>query len=1337
MKNLFSLFFLCFTSSTLFLSGQEIFNFQFKKYQVNDGMSENTVACLQQDDDGFIWIGTKDGLNKFDGNKFTVYRNREQDESSIGNNYVKCIIPYNKDEFFIGTDDGLYFMDTNNETFERLESKLNIADKLITSISSMLLDQSGKLWITTMYQGVYMYDPEKIELNRIRSNEFDFTKSSTWSVFQDRSGTIWVGTRGGLFQYNPGSMLLEGVDYITNFNNTSDKEIISIYEDEKGNLWLGTWSDGILFYNKHDKPQAFCNNNSADYYITHIRAFLQYDESHLLIGADDGLYLFNMNSKKCKRIDLPYNRHSLSDQNVYSMLRDNEGGIWIGTYFGGLNYINPSTHAIEKYQPNDKPGFLSGKAVSQFCEDKNGNIWIATEDGGLNYFNPKTKEITQPIQTSYHNIHPLILVDDELWIGTFSRGIDVYNVKTKKLRNYSYNPENENSLNDDCVFALYQAKAGEIYVGTTKGLNKYNKAKDSFIRLEEDSITFVYDIKEDSFRNLWIASYNTGAIKWDPVKEKWTHYSSVLPKNNRMVDSKLIGIYVDVQKRLWFCSDGRGIFMYDQEKDDFINISEKDGLPNNVVYGILDDQFGNLWVSSNQGLACFPPNDITSQKRYSQEDGLQSNEFNYKASFKSSDGKLYFGGINGFNCFYPQELSKNVNSIIPPVVITDIQLLSRSNEETEKYLRNCIINNKPVRLKHYNSSLQISYVCLSYVAQLKNQYAYKLNGIDENWNHVGNNKSVTYVNLPPGKYTFQVKASNNNNVWNEEGTVLKFEILPPFWLSVPIKILYLVLLLVSIYAISVYFIKKSRKKQLQQLEHYKAEQETLAFKSKIDFFTTIAHEIRTPVSLIKAPLEEIIDSGDGNENTKQNLSIIEKNSERLNVLINQLLDFRKMDVSEHKIHANRMNLKKHITELYERFRKTAQSQKTDLKLIVPKTPEIWIISDADALTKITGNFLTNALKHTTDKIVLRLKEEGKEKFTIAVEDNGKGIPAEQKKAIFDPFYQIESYEKKKGTGIGLFLAKHLSEVLGGEIEVLDNPTGGSIFSFSFESLPEERLYPEEIPENSSPEETPYSFNLELSEKKTILVVEDNIEMLHFISNSLRNEHYVDTAENGAIALEKIEKKSYDLIITDIMMPDIDGLEFTQKLRNNVNYSHIPIIVLSAKTDNNTKIESLKRGADIFIEKPFSTSHLKAQISSLIANRRAILEVFNKSPFTSYSILTSNKSDLEFISRLNEEIDKNISDSTFSIESLTDKLFISRSNLQRKLKSICGFTPGDYLRTYRLKKAASLLIEDGLRINEVAFEVGFSSPSYFTKCFIKQFGMVPKDFIKQHNKEETS
>lgn len=1314
------------------LQAEEYTNFHFKRIQVDDGLSENTVYCILQDSKGFIWFGTKDGLNRYDGDSFHTFRNNPSDSLSLKNNFIRALVQANDDLLYIGTDAGLYVMDAAKEVFTRVDETTVDGVGVTSAVNALYIDKQRNLWIATAYQGVFRYNPQTKELQAVGLQQASLQSSVVWAIYGDKSGTIWAGTRHGLLRYNIHTDKMEPVEGLFSLQDNPENEILSILEDKKGNLWLGTWLDGIRLYNKqsYDKT-VFLNLQDKDYYVSHIRALFQYTDHSLLIGADDGLYLFDLNSYAARRIDIPQSKNSLSDQNVYSIAKDREGGIWIGTYFGGINYLNVTLQSIETYYPGDTSGMLSGKAVSQFCEDKDGNMWIATEDGGVNYFNAKTKQITQPIQTTYHNTHALLLDEDELWIGTFSRGIDIYHTRTKQLTNLRSNVADDATLNDDCVFSLYKTRAGDIYVGTPAGLNRYNKATKKFTRIHQ-AHGFVYDIKEDDGGNLWIAAYGDGIIKYDAKSQTWIRYSDVLPPNHPVVNSKLTHIYIDNHKRIVFSSEGRGIFIYDPKNDNFTNISEANGLPNNVVYGVLDDLLGNYWLSCNKGIVNFRIDNPAEYKLYTKEEGLQSNQFNYKSCYKARNGKFYFGGINGFNSFYPQDLVVMENSVVPPVEITGIELLGNVEPEFDKEIHSRLNEKQGIKLPHNKSSFTISYISLSFLSQTNNQYAYKLEGADKDWTYAGNNKKVTYVNLPQGKYLFRVKASNNNNVWNEEGAQIEIEVLPPFWWTLQARILYLLLTILVLYLAISYYLKKNRLKQQKQLEAFKTEQETLAFKSKIDFFTNIAHEIRTPVSLIKAPLEEVISLGEGGEDTKQNLLIIEKNCNRLNVLINQLLDFRKMDAAQYSIHPERINLKVYMTELFGRFNKTAQSKDIDFVLNMPPLDEeLSVISDPDALTKVVGNLLTNAIKFTTDKIILTLNVNDNNNYTVIVEDNGSGIPNNLKGIIFDPFYQIQSDSTNPGSGIGLSLVKNLSKLLKGRVEVGDSSMGGSLFSFTFTDVSQPMPEEKKKAKNEIHTKVKGEADLQGVRKPAILVVDDNQDITSFIKSCLRNDYIVDTALHAVPAMELLEENNYDLIITDIMMPDIDGISFTRKIKADLNYSHIPVILLSAKTDNVVKVEGLSSGAEVFMEKPFSTSFLKAQISSLLENRKTILESFNRSPLASYSTLVTNKHDEKFLDRLNEEIEKYLSDESFSVESLSDVLGVSRSSLQRKLKGICGMSPGDYLRNYRLKRACKLLLEGDMRINEVAYYVGFASASYFTRSFIKYYQMTPKEFIQKN------
>lgn len=1325
------IFLLCLPSILL---AKDTYNFQFKKISVDNGLSESSVYCIMQDSKGFIWFGTKDGLNKYDGYTFKTFRGLNSnvaEENTLQNNFIRSIIQADSTTIYVGTDAGLYSLNTENEIFNLINLSTKDGYQITSAINTLLQDKEGNIWIGTMLQGVFVLNTDKKELTKVEASGHTLEQNATWIIYEDRSGAIWVGNRVGLLRYNHNTEQLDVIKGMFSSSKSSEHEILSIHEDDNGTMWLGTWSAGLRMYNKQSNTyKEFFDNKSNDFYITHIRSLFHYSDEKIFIGSDDGLYIFDTNTFDIQRLDKPNQDHSLSDQNVYCISKDTEGGIWIGTYFGGINYLTPYLSNIELYYPSSSPYSLSGKAVSQFCEDELGNLWIATEDGGVNYMDTKTRKITQPVKTSYHNTHALLLDGNDLWIGTFSRGIDIYNTTTGKITNIRSRIDDPATINDDCIFSLYKTKSGDIYVGTPVGLNRYNRLNGTFERIDDFS-AFIYDMEEDSYGNLWVATFGSGVKKLDYESNKWISYDFVCPSDDPIVNSKLTDIYIDSQNRILFSSESRGFFIYDYKTDSFKNFSEKDGLPNNVVYGILDDSHGNLWLSCNKGIVCIS-SDMKFVKLYDKGDGLQSNQFNFKASYKAQNGKLYFGGVNGFNCFYPKNLLEKENLTVPPVEITQVQLLDKKDKETNARLYSDLVQKSLIEIPYNKASFSISYISLSYVSESKNQYAYKLKEVDEDWNYVDNNKTVTYVDLPPGEYIFQVKASNSDGIWNEEGASLAIRILPPFWKTATAKILYIIIILLLAYLFIQYYLKKNIQKQKKYLDTYRSEQETLAFKSKIDFFTTIAHEIRTPLSLINAPLEEIIGSGDGKETTKQNLSIIEKNCDRLNTLVNQLLDFRKMDSLKYTVNPEKIDLQKFIQEMFFRFNKTAQKRGIELKLNYPDTKAIEINSDIDALTKIVGNLLTNAMKYAKDTITLSLEEKNNGNYSISVEDNGRGISDDHKNLVFDPFYQVRKEDKDIGTGIGLSLVKHLSEALNGSISISDATQRGTIFTFTFRDLRKRE-------QNDSAQENNYSRNTtqqiiytDSEESHCILIVDDNPEIISYLQNSLKNEYYVSVAYSVQEAFSILEgDRIYDLIISDIMMPDIDGISFTKTVKSDVNYSHIPIVLLSAKTEVSTKIEGLQSGADVFIEKPFSIMHLKAQIKSLFDNRKNVLETFNRTPSATYISLVTNKKDEEFFKKLNTEIELHISDEEFSVESLVDTLGMSRSNLQRKLKSICGVTPGDYLRDYRLKRACKLLLEEDIRINEVAFNVGFSSASYFTKVFTKVYKMSPKEFIYQN------
>ncbi len=1304
--------------------------FTFKKYKVDNGLSENTVRAIFQDRLGFMWFGTKDGLNRFDGNEFKIFKNNPEDTHSIGNNFIYDIYQDIDDNLWVATDHQLYIYHYDSEQFTPFRKTTKEGKYIQSTVTTICAENDSIIWIGTYYEGLFCYNIKQNVLEHIPQLDV----SIIWKIFKDKSGGIWIGSRENLTKYNRETNSFISIKTHSEKEEFEENDILSIYEDSDGELWVGTWSSGLACLNKSTHKFNFYFDQHQQPYITHIRSIYEYEKSKLFIGADDGLYSFDKKTKKCVRLDKPKDTNSLSDQNVYSIFKDTEGGFWFGTFFGGVNYLSPNSRVFEHYYPSLYPNSLSGKAISQFCEDTNGNLWIATEDGGLNYFNTQTKEfntyLPQPNKNSlsYHNIHSVVLDEDQLWIGTFSRGIDVLNLKTNIFKNYSYNKNDSTTINDNCIFAIYRTSQKEIYVGTPFGLNKYNPASDKFIRIKEVS-QFVHDIKEDYQGDLWVASYGNGIFRYHPKIGKWKNYRNRPNDKTSICFDKVISILTDDKQRLWFGTEGGGFSKYNYDTDNFSTFDSRNGLPNDVVYGILDDQYGNLWVSTTKGISKVDLHTMQI-KTYTKEDGLQSNQFNYKSSYKAKNGIFYFGGINGFNAFNPDQLKETPFSM--PVIITQMEVLN--DDQPQK-----IDFSKPITLKHNQASFSIHFIGLSFQAQDKNKYAYLMENLNSKWINIGKQRNISFFNLPPGKYIFRVKGSNNDDAWNRCNQSIEITILPPFWKSNLAYIFYTIFIFAGLYFMIHFYIQKDKKKQMQRIEELNLEKEKEMYDSKINFFTNIAHEIRTPVSLIKAPLECILDSGDGKPETKENLSIIEKNTDRLLDLINQLLDFRKIETNAYPLSFAKENVNELLSNICFRFKTTAQQKNIHLELHLP-SHVLMANLDKEALTKIVSNLLTNGLKFAQRKIDITLSEHLKNShpyIEIIIQDDGIGIPEKFKSKIFEPFFQIENEDtisRKNGTGIGLALVRQLVEHHGGTINLKTVQPSGACFLIHIPESKEASLHnriseiSNDITENSSGEIMNTKEGKE-DAKYHLLIVEDSAELKAFLTQNLDSEYQVSSAKHGQEAIHILENKPIDIIISDIVMPVMDGLELAKSVKQSEQFCHIPLILLSAKTNIQTKVEGLEVGADSYIEKPFSVAYLKAQIASLIENRNRIMERFSTSPVIPYGAIARDKKDEEFLARLNEKIEHNLTDEMFSIEKLANSLSMSQSNLQRKVKGLSGMVPNDYIRVIKLKKAAQLMIQGEYRINEICYIVGFSSPSYFSKCFHKQFGMQPKEFIK--------
>ena len=1301
----------------------------FKNLSIRNGLSQNTVNAILQDRKGFMWLGTKDGLNRYDGLSFRKFKHDAANPRSIGNCFITSLYEDFNGNIWVGTDAGVYIYYPEKEAFEEFDCQSLEKTRIERSVSMIAGDKQGRVWIAVEAQGMFCYDTRQKLLRNYPLSEI----SSNIKCFTfDSGGTLWLGFYGDGLYYSKDNLAT-----VHPYGSPEDGKrefeggvITKIVQGNYNCLYIGSVKEGVSELNltSGQVRNLLAIDESGESIFC--RDLLPYSDNELWIGTESGIYIYNLRTAQFIHLRASlYDSYSLSDNAIYALYKDREEGLWIGSYFGGVDYYPRQYTYFAKYYPKNIANSLHGKRVREFCRADDGTLWIGTEDGGLNHFNPKTKEFHffEP-SAGFTNIHGLCMDGSHLWVGTFSKGLRVIDTRTGVvLRTYTEG-HTPHSLNDNSIFSICRTSAGEIYLGTLFGLLRYNRTQDSFDCIPELNGKFVYDIKEDSYGNLWLATYANGAYCYDVSARRWKNYVFDAEDERSLPYDKVLSVFEDSYRQIWLTTQGGGFCLFHPDTETFTRYGLKDGLPNDVVYQIVEDDDRFLWLTTNNGLVRFDPKTME-MKVFSTANGLPTNQFNYRSGFKDEAGNIYLGSINGFVAFDPRTFAENRQ--VPAVAITDFLLFNKevSVGETDSPLKSSITFSDKVVLTADQNSFSFRIAALSYQAPRMNKLMYKLEGFDEGWLTIGESPLVTYSNLGYGDYVFKVKASNSDGVWNEQKTSLHLSILPPFYLSGWAYCFYVLFFMGCLVCVIFYFKRRNYRKQHRQMEMLEQEKEREVYHAKIDFFTNVAHEIRTPLTLIKGPLENIILKKEVDSETKEDLYIMKQNTERLLNLTNQLLDFRKTETRGFRLNFTECDVVAVLRETYLRFTSLAKQKGLDFILELPQECFMADVNQ-EALTKIISNLLNNGVKYASTYLRISLETDEKV-FHIRTFNDGEMIPDTMKEEIFKPFVRLDKEDEvTTGTGIGLALSRSLAELHQGSLMMekgeevncfcLTLPVNqDSTITLSAENV-------SQVEENScgwEQEET------DTKEKKPmILVVEDNPDMLAFIRKQLTTEYSVLTAMNGIEALAVLDNHYVNLVVSDVMMPQMDGFELCKTIKSDLSYSHIPVVLLTAKTNIQSKIEGLELGADAYIEKPFSVEYLLANISSLIHNREKLRQTFAKSPFVAANTMALTKADEEFIWKLNDIIQANLHNPEFSMEDMADALKMSRSSFYRKIKGVLDLSPNEYLRLERLKQAAQLLKEGKSRVNEICYTVGFNSPSYFSKCFLKQFGVLPKDFI---------
>lgn len=1293
--------------------------YRYRNITMNDGLAANTVRNIVQDPYGFIWLGTDNGLCRYDGTQVQTYRIAE-----LGmNQYISSLLTA-EDAIYVGTEKGVFQLKQASQQFTRLPMDISSA------VTSLSLDKSGDLWVSTMENGVWHYG---IKTGQARQYKLSADNAAA-QILIDNTNQIWTITNWGgpaIERLNRLHDQFEpvGISYDGNSGG------LRMLQTRDGRIWIGSWEDGLLLMHGDGRLEQVLNPALARV-GQHIHTLYERADDCISIGCDDGVICFNPKTREWKRffedLQIPQNRQS--DRFVYAITSDKEGGLWVGTFYGGAHYISP---VGKRFEAHTIETGLRGNVISRFCEDKHGRIWIASDDGGLMCYDPKEHRfVDYPHQDvlARQNAHALCFSGDELWVGTYTNGVLVLNIETGSLRQYMQT-QDPHSLDNPSCYALYTDISGGVWVGTMEGLNFYNRLANHFERIGKTD-AMVIDIDEDWEGRLWVSTEGGGLWQYNPTAKKFRQYRHKDGDDYSLPDDQVNNVMVDESGRLWIGTQN-GLCRYDTEHDRFELMRLE--VPSRNVMGIIEDH-GALWLSTERGIVRYEPGADTGTEnlrrpqtqRFTRHDGLVSEQFQPGAGLKASDGRIYFGSTNGFNTFYPYQIK--VNSVMPPVYITSLSIMNRE-EHTAEGLPLDLSQTKELILGYGDARMvAFSFASLSYCSPEKNQYAYMLEGFDRDWNYVGNQNRATYTNLPAGTYLFRVKATNNDGLWSTNEATLKIVVHPPFWWSWYAKLFYLLLIGLIIWYYVHTRLKRAEHRHQLEMQRLNEEKEKEVREARLNFFTMIAHEIRTPVSLIIGPLEKLMKVGSPTDD----LRVINRNAHRLLELVNQLLDFRKVEQQSLVIHFAPQNIHELIKSISERFAPTFEQGGKHFSVEFPDE-QFTAIIDREAVTKVVSNLLTNANKYTTDEVRLSCHAgPDEDHFQIVVADNGIGIKEEDQQRIFEPFFQAEG--NKPGTGIGLNIVKNIVDLHHGTISVASAVGKGSTFTVV---LPVSQQVIEEDVGKLTEEKEPYteadsrtsSGSLHLSpssdhQGETMLIVDDSEDMVGFLSENFKEKYEVMTASDGIEALDILSKHEVNIIISDWMMPRMDGAELCRRVRQNQLTSHIPFVMLTAKTDDDSKVEGMDVGADTYIEKPFSLQYLEACIRNMLLMRRRLMEKFSTQPLEPVTKIAQNPTDNEFLIKMNQIIEENFSNSDLNVDFLADRLNISRSGLFAKIKTLADVTPNEMIQIVRLKRAAQLLHEGGHLVSEVGYMVGFSNPSYFSKCFQKQFGIRPTDYIKK-------
>ncbi|MDP4261240.1 MAG: two-component regulator propeller domain-containing protein [Bacteroidota bacterium] len=1318
---------------------------------IEHGLSNNAVTCIYQDHNGFMWFGTYDGLNRYDGYVFKIFRNIIGDSASLNDNHIYTIAEGADHKIWIGGAKGISIFNPALSGFSSprfMSWDRPVVKDIKEGVGIIKTIHQDALVLAGTHNGLLVFEKnnlvgKQIPLYPFKGQEGDYTVTSI--EYDSLKQFAWVFVQqAGLCRFDIKTRTLAVVD-------NSIKEANCMKFDNGGDLWLGN-NNGLYKYDTHRHSYSrnlMPSKNSV--------AGLCIDKQNTVWIASDGGGVWFLSPAALTPV--PYlsgeGTPLVNSNAVYAIYEDTEGRKWIGTLRGGINIIQPRTSSFRNitYTVPGQNNIINNFILS-FCEDEKNNVWIGTDGAGLRYWDREKNKSVQysnvPSQKNSisSNFITSILRDSRntIWVSTWFGGINRLTNHAGVFNHYTcFNPKTNAEENN--VWLLYEDRQQRIWASTTNNgtLYLFNDKSNKF-EIFDESIINIQCLAEDSEGNFWGGNY-TSLVAIDRVQKKHHQYNIGYPVRC---------IHEDKNKKFWIGTEGGGLLLFDRNNGSYQRYTTTEGLPSNTILRLLEDSKGNLWLSTYNGLCKFNPSTKTS-RNFSQSDGLQSNQFSFNAALALKTGEFLFGGIKGFNIFYPDSVYDKTET--PRIFLTGLKINNTPVEEDNSYITKREFEKiSEVTVPYDRAIVSLDFIALEYTGADKIKYAYLLEGWDKNWNYVNGIRGANYSRLQEGDYTFKIKVTNADGIWGRETQLLKITVLPPWYRTWWIYLLYALSVATAIYLYIQYNKRQERLRYEIKLAHLEKEKEKELTEKKISFFTHISHEFRTPLTLIINPLKELIKGKTGQDESRKDISMIYRNARRLLSLVDQLLLFRKVESIDQQMRIEKFDIAEVCHEVFLSFSQHAVAKKVNF-IYNRSDHEIFIYADKEKIEIILFNLVSNAFKYTNagGRITLVIAEDEKN-VEIEVKDTGSGIPPGIGNKLFDSFYQADNKDKasQTGFGIGLYVSQKLALAHQGKLSYNSEPGKGTVFHLVLQKG-KQHFPPQYISEDYKERQTilhelveePAAENYLGDEEKrrgnksevidkltselpTMVIVDDNAEIRSYIRHIFSGSFNLYEADDGKEGYELVTKETPDIVISDVMMKNIGGIELCKRIKGTPSIAHTPVILLTASSSDEAKLEGIEGGAEDYITKPFDKEIIVARVQNILKGRNRLQRYFfNAVTLKPNSTIAGEHK--EFIERCIAIVEKHLDNPDFSIQTFCREIGMSHPSLYKKVKAVSGLTVNVFVRYLRLRKAAELLINTDKTIVEVTYITGFNDIRYFREQFYNLFEMNPSDYVKRYRK----